>query len=173
MLHAFVRTLSNPFATATRHLNSPRYLCTPRASQNTGVSTAVFHFPPSSTTALSRILLVRRGKAPFLNHLSLPGGRVEAGECLSVAAARELKEETGVIAALCGPLVQSKAPGGWTIHTFGAVVASEDVMAVVAGDDANEAGFWRVGELGEAGELTPGLQEVVKEVAKKLREMHV
>lgn len=105
--------------------------------------------------------------------MSLPGGRVEAGESLSVAAARELKEETGVSAALHGPLSQTEAPGGWTIHTFGAVVASEDEMAVVAGDDAKEAGFWRVRELGEAGELTPRLQQVVEEVAKKLGDIQV
>ena len=50
------------------------------------------------------VLLIRRGTPPRLGEWSLPGGRIEYGETLAAAAARELYEETGVRAELLGLL---------------------------------------------------------------------
>ena len=36
-------------------------------------------------------LLIKRGKPPYKDHWSLPGGKVEFGETLAEAAARELR----------------------------------------------------------------------------------
>jgi len=45
-----------------------------------------------------KFLLIKRGKAPYEGHWSLPGGSQEAGETLEEAARRELKEETDLTA---------------------------------------------------------------------------
>ena len=47
-----------------------------------------------------RALIIRRARAPLLGHFSLPGGDVEAGETLSAAPARELREEVSVEAEI-------------------------------------------------------------------------
>ncbi|MEP3429188.1 MAG: NUDIX hydrolase [Roseibium sp.] len=52
----------------------------------------------------TRVLLIKRGKNPYKDHWSLPGGLVELGETLIAAAKRELWEETGVTADLNGPI---------------------------------------------------------------------
>ena len=43
------------------------------------------------------VLTVRRGEEPGMGQLALPGGYLDVGETWQAGAARELKEETGVI----------------------------------------------------------------------------
>ena len=47
-----------------------------------------------------RALIIRRAQAPLIGHFSLPGGRVEVGETLAAALARELMEEVGIEAEI-------------------------------------------------------------------------
>ena len=43
-----------------------------------------------------RVLLVKRGQAPFQGKWCIPGGKVRYGETLQQAAEREIEEETGI-----------------------------------------------------------------------------
>lgn len=45
----------------------------------------------------SQVLLVRRINPPDAGKWGFPGGKIEAGESVSSAAAREVREETGIV----------------------------------------------------------------------------
>jgi 8-oxo-dGTP diphosphatase len=51
-----------------------------------------------------RVLVIQRGRPPAEGLWSVPGGRVEGGETLAQALAREVREETG-LAVEVGPFV--------------------------------------------------------------------
>lgn len=65
-----------------------------------GVGAAVFRndtaFTGPPPLHRSSVLLIKRGKPPLTESWSLPGGRVNDGESLKEAAAREVKEECDI-----------------------------------------------------------------------------
>lgn len=101
----------------------------------------------------AEVLLIRRGTPPRLNQWSLPGGRLEWGETLEVAALRELREETGVEAELLGliDVVDGVFPARPSQDGLGGEITRHYVLIdyaarwiagdPVAGDDAAEARF--------------------------------
>jgi ADP-ribose pyrophosphatase YjhB (NUDIX family) len=114
------------------------------------------------------ILLVRRSHAPALGQWSLPGGRVQWGEALREACAREVHEETGIdieVEGLAGiaeriiPDDEGAVEFHYVILDFWAKPRSHDV---VAGDDASEARWVPVAELTEY-PLTAGLYEFLQD----------
>ncbi len=114
------------------------------------------------------LLLVRRNHAPALGQWSLPGGRVEWGETLREAVAREVREETGVdieVEGLAGiaerilPDDEGKIEYHYVILDFWARPKSRELTP---GDDASEARWVPVGELNDY-ELTAGLYEFLQD----------
>jgi 8-oxo-dGTP diphosphatase len=80
------------------------------------------------------VVLIRRGSEPFGGKWALPGGFVEVGETVEVAAVRETAEETG-LAVEVGRLVgvysePDRDPRGHNVSVaFLAVVLSGELVA--------------------------------------------
>ncbi|TGQ51795.1 NUDIX domain-containing protein [Mesorhizobium sp. M1C.F.Ca.ET.193.01.1.1] len=109
---------------------------------------------PAVSVAVVRgktVLLVKRARAPSQGLYAYPGGKVEPGETLAQAAARELKEETGLEAGDYRPLRDIHIDGSGENHAvdylltvFGAAYAGGEP---VASDDAETAAFYSLAEM--------------------------
>ena len=110
-----------------------------------------------------RLLLVRRGRPPGVGLWSVPGGRVDAGETIEQAVAREAREETGLEVTV-GPLVgRVERPGVgdavYDIHDHVATVRGGDLRP---GDDAADVRWVAPADLASL-PLTEGLVEALTE----------
>jgi 8-oxo-dGTP diphosphatase len=98
-----------------------------------------------------RLLLVRRGRPPFIGMWALPGGFCEYGETTETCCARETLEETGVavrVEKLLGVYSDPKRdPRG---HTVTVLYAARPVRGEAKGsDDAAEARWFTRKEIRE------------------------
>ena len=118
-----------------------------------------------------KVLLVRRARSPSKGLYSLPGGRVEFGETLHQALAREVDEETGLridIVGLAGwreVLPGGSGGGHYVILSFAARWTSREP---VLNDEHDDFKWLEPGAFGDL-KLTGGLSEVV-EAARELVE---
>lgn len=118
------------------------------------------------------VLLIRRNKAPYATHWTLPGGRVEPGESLHEALARELNEETGLVATTVGALVcvvESIAPSHhYVILDYLVAAAGEPT----AGSDASDAAWFDLAQCA-ALSLTPKLLPLLELAWRSTRQSYV
>jgi len=113
-----------------------------------------------------RLLLVRRGHGPAAGEWSVPGGRVEPGETLIEAGVRELWEETGlegVCDRFVGWVERIDDENHFVILDF-AVTVLDPAAVPVAGDDAAEAAWVPLTELGDY-RVVDGLVEFLRDHA--------
>jgi 8-oxo-dGTP diphosphatase len=92
------------------------------------------------------VLLIERGKEPYLGKLALPGGFVKTGEDLPQAAIRELREETGIDAAALHleQVGTYAAPGRdprGRVASVSYLAIAPDLPVPVAGTDAATASW--------------------------------
>jgi ADP-ribose pyrophosphatase YjhB (NUDIX family) len=126
---------------------------------------------PAVSVAVVRggtVLLVKRGRAPSQGLYAYPGGKVEPGEALAAAAARELLEETGLEATGYRPLRDIHIDGSGENHAvdylltvFGAGYAGGEP---VASDDAETAAFYSLAEMADmplAGDVLSVAEELL------------
>ncbi|MBI1383703.1 MAG: NUDIX domain-containing protein [Rhizobiales bacterium] len=131
-------------------------------------SVAVFR-----SVSCREVLLVKRAAGPAAGLWSLPGGKIEPGEVARDAALRELAEETGVRARLCGlvdvaEVIRRGTDGGLLAHY--AIVVFTGLLEwgeVRAGSDAAEAGWLDVGAL-DGVAATDGLAAIVSAAARRI-----
>jgi ADP-ribose pyrophosphatase YjhB (NUDIX family) len=112
--------------------------------RNPGVGAAVLVRDP-----VGRVLMVKRAPgASRPGYWSIPAGFVDYGEEIREAAARELEEETGLIAEIGAPVFVASNfhdPAKLTVGIWfaGTVVGGE----LAAGDDAAEVGWFALDDL--------------------------
>lgn len=120
----------------------------------------------------NQLLVIQRGWPPHKGKLALPGGHVDKGETSRAAAARELKEETGVEVdpdrlTFVGVYDQpDRDPRGR--YVTAAYLANAPAWAeLVAGDDAANVKWVSLADIIRGGGLAFDHDQIVKDAERK------
>jgi 8-oxo-dGTP diphosphatase len=117
-----------------------------------------------------RVLLVRRGRAPFRGRWAFPGGFCEWGETTEESCAREALEETGLKVRIGDVLgVYSDPHRDPRGHTVSVLYDAKPVEGTArGGDDASDARWFTPGELAKL-DLAFDHHEIVREQLARRR----
>ncbi len=131
----------------------------PPAGPRVGVGGVLIH--------AGQVLLVRRAQPPLQGRWSIPGGKVEWGETLQQAVARELLEETGLrvrVGALLIVFDRLERTGDDVLSHYVVIdyLCELEGGLLRAGSDALEAAFAARDEL-SAFDLPPLALEVIRD----------
>jgi ADP-ribose pyrophosphatase YjhB (NUDIX family) len=92
-----------------------------------------------------KILLIQRGNHPYIGCWALPGGFVSKDETAHQAAARELKEETGLDGVYLDQIYTFSRPGrdprGW-VMSIAYLALIQNLREVSGADDAADAAWF-------------------------------
>lgn len=98
-----------------------------------------------------QVLLIKRGKDPFINNWALPGGFLENHETLEECAFRELSEETGLTNIFLQQVHTYSAPDrdprGRVVTTSFYAVLQPFGHSLKAKADAKDAKWWNIRSL--------------------------
>jgi mutator protein MutT len=107
-----------------------------------------------------RLLMVKRANDPGAGLWTIPGGRVEAGESLTDAVAREVNEETGLDVTVGELAGLFEIPGEPHFVILDYLATPVTVDAPIAGDDAAEVKWVPLGDVKDL-ECTPRFVELL------------
>ncbi|MEX0283048.1 MAG: NUDIX hydrolase [Paracoccaceae bacterium] len=123
-----------------------------------------------------QVILAKRERPSEPAHWGFPGGHVELGETALKAAARELREETGVIARpleylTCVDVLRFDGAGQPVVHYLLAAVLCEYVEGTPVADDDVEYAMWVPFETitGDTLALHADVQRVAELARRRLR----
>ena len=108
-----------------------------------------------------KLLMVQRDNDPGRGLWSVPGGRVEAGEYLNAAVAREVKEETGLDIAVGQLLGILEVVGDPHYVILDFVATPTEQAPPRAGDDVSEVRWVPLDEVSML-DCTPRLRETLR-----------
>lgn len=114
------------------------------------------------TDGAGRVLLVQRLEPPDVGRWSVPGGRVEPGESTAEAAAREVREETGLEVTVGAVLGRLRVPGPDDETVYDIVDHSASIVrgTPAAADDAGDVRWFGRAELADV-PVTANLVEIL------------
>ena len=121
----------------------------------------------------TKLLLIKRGEHPYMNHWALAGGFMRSDESIEQAAARELAEETGVTGCRLRPVGVYSDPGrdprGRVVSCAFAAETDAAQTEVLSGDDALDAAWFAVSLTQEGAEYTLRLTDGGRALSARLR----